>query len=415
MVDSKSLLPRLLAPVIREALTDTPVVCVVGPRQSGKTTLVQHLAPERAFFSLDENNYYQTAVLDPSGFVSALPDAATVDEVQRVSALLPAIKRAVDRDRRPGRFLLTGSANLLLVPTITESLAGRMEIVQLQPLTEVEKERNRGGFLIALLESSLKPRIRTGTPATGPTLAERLVAGGYPEPLTRAPARARQWHRQYLRGIIERDVREVARVRDARELARVLELLALRSAQLFNASNLANDLGVHRETVEHYVTVLERLFLVRRLPAWHRNTAKRLIRSPKVHLLDSGLAATLADLTVADWLNKRDRMGNLLESFVVQQLSAQAAWTDPDLRFWHYRDKDRVEVDVVITRGRKTWGIEVKAAASVTSKDGRGLARLADQCGKDFERGILFYDGRDIFPLPDKRMLAVPLNELWRR
>ena len=410
-----SLLPRFLAPVVREALTDTPVVCVVGPRQSGKTTLVQHLAPDRAFFSLDENNYYQTAALDPSGFVAALPAAVTVDEVQRVPALLPAIKRAVDRSRRPGRFLLTGSANLLLLPTVTESLAGRMEIVQLQPLTEAEKERKNGRFLIALLQGALKPNIRPETTTNGPTLAERLVAGGYPEPLTRSPIRARQWHRQYLRGIIERDVREVARVRDARELARMLELLALRSAQLFNASNLANDLGVHRETVEHFVTVLERLFLVRRLPAWHRNTAKRLIRSPKVHLLDSGLAATLADLTVADWLNNRERMGNLLESFVVQQLSAQAAWTDPDLRFWHYRDKDRVEVDAVITRGRKTWGIEVKAAASVTSRDGRGLARLADHCGKDFERGILFYDGRDIFPLTDKRMLAVPLSELWRR
>lgn len=410
-----SLLPRFLAPVVREALTDTPVVCVVGPRQSGKTTLVQHLASDRAFFSLDENNYYQTAALDPSGFVAALPDAVTVDEIQRVPALLPAIKRAVDRSRRPGRFLLTGSANLLLLPPVTESLAGRMEIVQLQPLTEAEKERKNGRFLIDLLQGALKPNIRPETTTGGPTLAERLVAGGYPEPLTRSPVRARQWHRQYLRGIIERDVREVARVRDARELARLLELLALRSAQLFNASNLANDLGVHRETVEHFVTVLERLFLVRRLPAWHRNTAKRLIRSPKVHLLDSGLAATLADLTVADWLNNRERMGNLLESFVVQQLSAQAAWTDPDLRFWHYRDKDRVEVDAVITRGRKTWGIEVKAAASVTSRDGRGLARLADHCGKDFERGILFYDGRDIFPLTDKRMLAVPLSELWRR
>ena len=238
----------------------------------------------------------------------------------------------------------------------------------------------------------------------------------YPEPLTRPPVRARQWHRQYLRGIIERDVREVARVQDARELARMLELLALRSAQLFNASNLANDLGcIHRETVEHYVTVLERLFLVRRLPAWHRSTAKRLIRSPKVHLLDSGLAATLADLTLVDWLNNRERMGHLLESFVVQQLTAQAAWTDPDLRFWHYHDKDRVEVGVVMTRGRKNWGIEVKAAASVTSRDGRGLARLADQCGKDFERGILFYEGRDMLPLTEKRMLAVPLSELWER
>ncbi len=413
MADDNSILPRLLTPVIREAMTDTPVVCLLGPRQSGKTTLVRRLDPERAYVSLDDNNYYQTAASDPTEFIASLPDAVTLDEVQRVPALLPAIKRAVDEDRRPGRFLLTGSANLLLLPKVTESLAGRMEIVQLQPLTEAEKMRQSGLFLNALLEGAFNSAIRPRTQTTEPTLAERLTAGGYPEPLTRSPARARQWRRQYLHTIIERDLRDVARVRDSQELSRLLELLALRSAELFNASNLANSLGLHRETVEHYASVLERLFLIRRLPAWHRNTGKRLIKSPKIHLLDSGLAATLADLTAADWLDKRERMGHLLESFVVQQLIAQAAWTDPDLRFWHYRDKDQVEVDVVITRGRKTWGIEVKAAAALTPKDAKGLTRLANYCGNDFEHGILLYAGQDILPLNDKRMLAVPLSELW--
>ena len=212
--------------------------------------------------------------------------------------------------RRPGRFLLTGSANLLFLPKVTESLAGRMEIVQLQPLTEAEKERKPGRFLSALLEGSLKPSIRGRTGGVEPGLAERLVAGGYPEPLGRA---------------------------------------------------------------------------------------------------------ALADLTSTDWLDRRDRMGYLLESFVVQQLIAQAAWTDVDLRFWHYRDKDQVEVDIVMTRGRKVWGIEVKAAASLTRRDGQGLARLSDRCGKDFEGGILLYAGLDCLPLGGKRMLAVPLNELWTR
>lgn len=415
MVGDEILLPRLLAPVVREALRDTPVVCLLGPRQCGKTTLAQQLAPERAFVSLDENNYYRTATEDPAGFVTSLPDTVTLDEVQRVPALLPAIKRAVDQDRRPGRFLLTGSANLMLLPKVTESLAGRMEVAQLQPLTEAEKARNPGGFLGSLLEGILKPSINPLTKTAGPTLAERLVAGGYPEPLTRSSARARQWHRQYLRSIIERDVQDVARVRDGQELARLLELLALRSAELLNASNLSKDLGLHRETVEHYLTVLERIFLIRRLPAWHSNEAKRLIRSPKVYLLDNGLAATLADLTAADWLEKRHRMGHLLESFVVQQLIAQAAWTDPDLRFWHYRDKEKVEVDLVITRGRKTWGIEVKAASTLVPGDGQGLARLADRCGKDFQSGALLYAGQDLLPLADKRMIAVPLSELWER
>ena len=412
---SRSLFPRSLEPVIREALADMPVVCLLGPRQCGKTTLVRQLAPDRAYISLDEHNYHQTALADPAGFVASLPDAVTLDEVQRAPALLPAIKNVVDQDRRPGRFVLTGSANLLMVPTVTESLAGRMEIAQLHPLTESEKARAPGRFLSDLLNGAIEPGIRQEATPEAQSPQDRLVAGGYPEPLTRTPVRSRQWHRQYLRSIIDRDVRDVARVRDAHELSRLLELLALRSAGLLNTSNLADTLGLDRSTVNHYVAVLERLFLVRRLPAWHRNPAKRLIKSPKVHLLDSGLATTLADLTAYDWLGRRDRMGHLLESFVVQQLIAQATWTEPDLRFWHYRDKDRVEVDIVMTRGQKTWGIEVKAARTLAPGDGKGLVRLADRCGADFQSGVLLYAGRDCLPLADKRMLAVPLCELWER
>ena len=412
---SRSLFPRSLEPVIREALADTPVVCVLGPRQCGKTTLVRQLVPDRAYVSLDEHNYHQTALADPAGFVASLPDAVTLDEVQRAPAILPSIKHTVDQDRRPGRFVLTGSANLLMVPTVTESLAGRMEIAQLHPLTESEKARVPGRFLSDLLNGAIKPGIRPESATEGPSLPDRLVAGGYPEPLTRTPVRSRQWYRQYLRSIIDRDVQDVARLRDAHELGRLLELLALRSAGLLNTSNLADTLGLHRSTVNHYIAVLERLFLVRHLPAWHRNPAKRLVRAPKVHLFDTGLAATLADLTAYDWLGRRDRMGHLLESFVVQQLIAQATWTEPDLRFWHYRDKDRVEVDIVITRGQKTWGIEVKAARTLTSGDGKGLVRLADRCGEDFVSGVLLYAGRDCLPLADKRTLAVPLCELWER
>ena len=414
----EKLYPRHLAPVVQAALADTPVVCVLGPRQSGKTTLVRQLAPQRAYFSLDDHRYQQAAAEDPLGFVASLPDEATLDEVQRAPGLLPAIKLAVDRDRRPGRLLLTGSANLLLLPGVTESLAGRMEIVQLHPLTEAEKARRPGRFVAELLSGTLKPRLAATQGDPGPTLPERLIAGGYPEPLSRSPSRARQWHRQYLRSIIERDVADVARVKDADEVGRLLELLALRSASLLSISTLARELGLHRESVERYLVVLERLFLVRRLRPWHRNAAKRLVKSPKMHLLDTGLAATLAGLTADDWLTERPRMGHLLESFAVQQLMAQAAWagpTGPDIRFWHYRDKDKVEVDVVMTRGSEVWGIEVQSAMSPARGDGKGLARLADACGENFQQGILLYGGTDLLPLADKRMLAVPLSALWER
>lgn len=410
---SKTPYPRPLAASLKAALRDTPVVCLLGPRQSGKTTLARTLEPDHAYVSFDDAATLAFAQADPSGFVAALPPQAILDEIQRVPALLRTLKLAVDRDRRPGRFVLTGSANLLLLPSLGDSLAGRMEVVQLHPLTAAEQSRTKGGFLAALLAGRLKPAVAKTAPQNPLALAKRIVAGGFPEAVARPAVRARSWHREYLRTLLERDVQDVARVRDTAAVGRLLEMLALRTAELLNVSNLGNDLGLRRETVEHYLTVCERLYLVRRLLPWHRNQASRLIKTPKVHLLDSGLAATLTGLTAADWNKQRDRFGHLLESFVVQQLVAQAGWTDPDLRFWHYRDKDQVEVDLVITRGRQTWGVEVKSAVTATPADGQGLRRLAEQCGADYQGGVLLYGGDSAFKLDAARNLAMPLARLW--
>ena len=407
------LFARLLAVGLKTALTDTPVVCLLGPRQSGKTTLARTLMPRYAYVTFDDEATLAFARSDPTGFVAALPARVILDEIQRVPELLRAIKQSVDRDRRPGRFLLTGSANLLLLPKLGDSLAGRMEVVQLQPLTAAEQARVSGGFLAALLEGKLKPAVAAGDLPDGAAVAARVVAGGFPEAVRRSDARARSWHREYLRTLLERDVQDVARVHDVPAVGRLLEMLALRTAELLNVSSLGNDLGLRRETVERYLAVCERLYLVRRLPPWHRNDAKRLIKAPKVHMVDSGLAATLMGLSATDWNTQRSRFGHLLESFVVQQLIAQAGWTDPELRFWHYRDKDQVEVDLVITRGRQTWGVEVKAAATATSADGHGLRRLADQCGSHYHGGVLLHAGTSALPLDGGRHLAVPLTRLW--
>ena len=406
-------LDRPLLASLKAALRDTPVVGLLGPRQSGKTTLARTLEPRFAYISFDDEAALSFARGDPTGFVAALPSRVILDEIQRVPELLRTIKLAVDRDRRPGRFVLTGSANLLLLPGLGDSLAGRMEVVQLHPLTAAEQMRRPGRFLASLLAGRLRPAAAATTLRTPTELLRHLVAGGFPEAVRRTPARARSWHRAYLQTLLERDVKDVARVRDAAAVGRLLEMLALRTGELLNVSSLGNELGLRRETVEHYLEVCERLYLVRRLQPWHRNHTSRLVKSPKIHMADSGLAATLASLGANDWVAQRRRFGHLLESFVVQQLVAQAGWTDPDLRFWHYRDKDQVEVDLVITRGSQTWGVEVKASVTVTPSDGHGLRRLAERSGEDYQGGVVLHAGDCAFRLGNPRDIAVPLTSLW--
>lgn len=404
---------RPLHQTVQVALEDTPVVCVLGPRQAGKTTLAQQFEPSYRYVTLDDASTLAFAQGDPTGFVAALPDPVILDEVQRAPGLLRAIKLSVDADRRAGRYLLTGSANLLLLPQIGDSLAGRMEIVELQPLTAAEQNQQAGLFVSALLAGRLRPELRSARLPDPSVLVGQVVAGGFPEAVKRPADRARTWHRQYLRALLERDVQDVARVRDPRELARLLELLALRTAQLLNVATLTSELGLRRETAERYLAICERLFLVRRLPAWHHNHATRLIKTPKIHFVDSGLAATLSSFTSGDVLDNRTQFGHLLESFAVQQLIAQAGWTAPELVFSHYRDKDQVEVDLVMERGRDVWGVEVKAAATVTPSDGAGLRRLADRCGRHFRGGVLLYGGTATVSLSVKGCLAVPLARLW--
>ena len=405
-------LPRLIRDRVLESLADTPVVCLLGPRQVGKTTLAQRIDPERAYLNLDDGTLLEAARQDPLGFVEGLPERVTLDEVQRAPELLLAIKSVVDRDRQPGRFLLTGSANLLLLPKAQDSLAGRMEVIYLHPLTEQEKRVSASTLLGALLEGQLTPKMVADTTPLAPT-AEVLCQGGYPEPNRRAPHRARQWYRQYLQAIVQRDVRDIAAIQDENGMLRLMELLAYRTACLLNVSNLSKELGMERATVAKYLGILERLFLIQQLPAWHRNHAKRLIKSPKLHLVDTGLAAALGRLGPEQWLTEAERFGSLLESHVVEQLIAQASWVDQELHFSHYRDKDQVEVDLVIERGQELWGVEVKRAASVQAKDAAGLARLADQAGKGFRGGMLLYTGRHCLKLQVPGCFAVPIGMLW--
>jgi len=406
--------PRHLAKAVVEALEDTPVVCILGPRQCGKSTLARHCDPQRAYLSLDQRGYFELARNDPEGFIDQLPERVAIDEIQRVPELTLAIKRSVDARRLPGRFLLTGSANLLQLPRLADSLAGRMECVYLQPFTESEKEDAAGRFIEAWTAGELSTTLPpSGIPAPS-DLPDRLVAGGFPDACFRSPRRARHWQAEYVTAIIERDVRDIAEVQDATDLSRLLEFTANQTAALLNVSATANALGHTRRTIEKHLGILEKLFLVRQLPAWHSNRNKRLVKTPKIHVCDSGLCSMLMNLQAGQWNEERRRFGHLLESFVVQQMIALSAGLDHPPRFYHYRDKDQVEVDLVMEAGSKVWGIEVKAAANLKSSDGKGLRRLAESAQERFQGGIIFYAGEAILPIDRQLKLhAVPISKLW--
>lgn len=400
--------------MLAEALKDTPVVCLLGPRQCGKSTLARHCEPDRDYINLDQQNYFELAGNDPEGFLDQLPERVAIDEIQRVPELMLAIKRSVDSRRHPGRFLLTGSANLLQLPRLADSLAGRMECLYLQPFTESEKEGAPGRFLECWMSGQLATTLPSSRSPSASELPDRLLAGGFPDAFLRSPRRARRWQLEYVNSIIERDILDIADVKNAQDVSRLLEFLASQTATLLNISTTAKALGHTRRTIENHLGILEKLFLVRRLPAWHSNRSKRLVKAPKIHLCDSGMAAALADLRPEQWNQERKRFGHLLESFVVQQVIALGACLDHAPRFYHYRDKDQVEVDLVMEIGSKIWGIEVKAAATARPSDGKGLRRLAEAGKQGFQGGLVLYDGEASFFLDkESNILAAPISKLW--
>jgi len=409
------LYPRLVRARLREALAASPVVLLHGPRQCGKTTLARGLGEDdgRQYVTLDDAATLAAVETDPRGFVLDLEGPITIDEVQRVPELFIAIKQAVDRDRRPGRFLLTGSANALFVPAAADSLAGRMEIIRLHPLSEVEIGRHQPGFLDRVFAGEFK--VAQGE-RLGPKLADLVLRGGFPEAVRRDTARGRRaWARDYLAAIIQRDVRDIARIQRLDVMPRLLELAAGQTARLVNVSEIAGPFNLSRATVRDYLTLLGQIFLVDELPAWHANRLKRLVKTPKLHVTDTGLACALLGVEADDLRDDRTLLGQLLETFVVQELRRQASGWEYEVRFSHYRDKDQREVDIVLERGpSRIVGIEVKASATLREADRRGLERLREAAGNRFRCGALLYDGETLVPLGD-RIFAIPLSTLWRR
>ena len=429
--------PRHVEPRLGEALEDSPVVLIHGPRQCGKTTLARLRTPSHlgqgdacpvsggrrparrdyAYVTFDDATARNAAQADPAGFVSDQPERVILDEVQLVPELFAAIKMEVDRRRTNGRFILTGSTNVLHVPALSEFLTGRMQIVRLHPLAQYEIENEScdpdpdTGFLKALFGDGFEVR---RTERLGERLIERIVAGGFPPALARPTARRRaNWHRDYVEALIQRDARDITRIRSLDVLPRLLSAASSQTARLFNLADLAAPFRLSRPTIGDYIALLERLFALERLPPWHGNRLSRLVKTPKLHVGDTGLAAALLGLDAGALAADRSLLGQFLETFAFQELRRQASWHDGPTAFHHFRDKDGAEVDIVVERGSAAVaGVEVKAAATVTGADFRGLRKLAQAAGGRFAHGVVLYDGELGVRFGD-RLHAVPIRRLW--
>ena len=412
-METPSLYPRYAEKPLLEALSDSPAVLIHGPRQSGKTTLAQMVGESRgySYISFDDNVARAAAESDPAGFAGGLPDRVILDEVQRVPTLFAALKQEIDARRVPGRFLLTGSSQVLLLPALSDSLAGRMEILRLHPLSQSEIY----GVAPNFLDDLFKGGFRTSTSRRlADELPGRIAGGGYPAALARPTARRRaNWYRNYLETQLQRDVRAMARISSLDVLPRLLGAAASQTARLYNLSDLASSFQLSRPTIASYVELLERLFLIDRLPPWHGNQLSRLVKAPKLHIGDTGLGCALMGYDASSLTRDRTLFGQFLETFVFQELQRQAICQEQPLAFCHYRDKDQVEVDVVIERGEMAVaGVEVKASATVTPGDFRGLRRLKKVAGARFVSGVVVYDG-DVTASFGEGMFAVPLRSLF--
>ncbi len=406
---------RNLLSRVAESVHFSPVTLVNGARQTGKSTFVQtSFVNEKGFeyVNLDELNLLRLAKGDPITFLAHLKAEVAIDEVQRTPELLLPIKRVVDEARQTRRFLLTGSANVLTLPKLSESLAGRMEIHTLWPLSQGEL-RGRTERFIDFAFSDDDPT--TPDRCTPAEYLECLVMGGYPEAVAQMKAgRSAEWFRSYLTTLLQRDVQDISRIDGLAVLPNLLELIAARAGNLINFADLSRMTKLNAVTLKRYYTLLQKVFLVVELPAWGVNLEKRLAKSPKVMINDSGLLCFLRGANRQALERERNMIGGIMENFVAMELTKQIGWSTPACRLLHYRSLRGEEVDAVIEAAdKRVVGVEVKASMDVSPSDFRGLASLAGAAGDRFKRGFVLYSGDKVIRYGEN-LWALPISALWQ-
>jgi predicted AAA+ superfamily ATPase len=411
-----ALLERHVTEPILTALRDTPVVLLQGARQTGKSTLARWIAEHRhkaAYYTLDDAALLSAATRDPDAFLRATSGPIVIDEVQLAPDLFRAIKIEVDRRRTPGRFLLTGSANVLLLPKLSESLAGRMQILTLWPFSEDELRKSRADFVDRVFETDDLTALAAPEVPRAKLLA-RMVTGGYPEvALQLDPDRRAAWFGSYITTILQRDVRQMADIAGLTELPRLLALLAAQSGGLLNMAELARDAAMSQATIKRYLALLQATHLYQPLSAWAGNVRKRLIKASKVYLNDTGLLAYHLGVDQENLEMPGANVGTMLEAFVYQELRKQITWSRAQPSLHYYRTAGNREVDFVLQRRNgQLVGIEVKAAVKLNSDDMKGIAELAAATGRRFRAGVVLYQGSTIVPFGD-RLWALPVTSLF--
>jgi uncharacterized protein len=412
------MIPRRAQALISEAMEWSRVVIVNGPRQAGKSTLVELLADSAGNerITLDDAPRLRVARTDPRGLLESTTRPLFIDEVQRGGdPLVLAIKAAVDRsDQRPGQFVLTGSSRFLMIPTLSESLAGRAAFVDLWPLSQGELDSGSTNFVDLLFEPTQSIRALTPPRLSRPAAMERVVTGGFPTAV-QLPTKARQsWFDAYVRTLIERELLSLSKVRQSADLVRLAKVLASRSGHEISMSSIAAAADAGRDSVESHTALFGHVYLHYLLPGWGGSSTAKARKRPKLHFVDSGLLCNVLGLT-ADRLSRPEvsESGHVFESFVVGEIARQATWAGLRTSLSHYRDAEKREVDLLIEApDGRIAAIEVKAAVDVDDSDSRWLRYLRDRLGDRFVNGVVVHLGDRPLPWGD-RITSIPVAGLW--
>ncbi|MCL1885422.1 MAG: ATP-binding protein [Dehalococcoidia bacterium] len=414
------LIRRNVETLVRETLNDTPVTVIQGARQVGKSTLASMIARDMDSESvtMDSDTALTAAEENPYEFVSQFHDRLLViDEIQKCPELLNAMKLSVDNKRKPGRFLITGSANILHLKGANESLAGRAETIVLQPFSTGEIKGIKEDFVAMLMRSDTLENLRTAMPMSRADYARLVENGGYPDAYTRTEKRRRAYFKNYISRVLDHDADELSGLAHLDRLKTIHAMLAGNTSKIYVRANLSQLVGIPESSLNGYIRLLEDLCLIHSIPAWGKNYFRRAISKPKIIMSDTGLVCALHGISanfIANIENGND-FGPLLETFVIAEIEKQKVWSEYDYSLFHYRDTDKKEVDLVLELADgSVIAIEIKSSSSFSQEDFTGIKLLRDKLGTRFHCGIVLYTGTEAFSLGD-RLFTAPISAIWQQ